>query len=82
MRHAPVAAIYYLVGGEATQEALYQQHLEYLNTHFGISIQSPTLTGQWIGPLQLPSLHISQAISKNYLILLCKHISTPFTTSL
>jgi hypothetical protein len=34
MRHALAAAIYYLVGGEATQEALYQQHLEYLNTHF------------------------------------------------
>jgi hypothetical protein len=50
MRNAPVAAIYYLVGGEATQEALYQQHLEYLNTHFGIFIQSPTHTGQWEWP--------------------------------
>jgi hypothetical protein len=50
MRHAPVAALYYLVGGEATQEALYQQHLEYLYTHFGISIHLPTHTEQWQWP--------------------------------
>ena len=49
MRHAPVAAIH-LVGGEATQEALYQQHLEYLKTHFGISIQPPSHTDEWSWP--------------------------------
>ncbi len=55
MRHAPAAAIYYLVGGEATQEALYQQHLEYLRTHFGISIQPPQSGQQWPSTTTLSS---------------------------
>ena len=63
MRHAPAAAIYYLVGGEATQEALYQEHLEYLNTHFGISIQPPTHTEQWGWP---SSASLSPQIPGNF----------------
>lgn len=52
MRHAPMAAMYYLVGGEATQEAPYQQNLEYLSTHFGILLQQQTHTGQqWEWPV-------------------------------
>ena len=77
MRHAPVAAIYYLVGGEATQKALYQQHLEYLNTHFGISIQPPSHTGQWSWP---STASLSPPIPGNFRELPYPLVQTHFNT--
>jgi hypothetical protein len=77
MRHAPVAALYYLVGGEATQEALYQQHLEYLHTHFGISIQPPTHTDQWEWP---SSATLSPHIPGNFRALPYSIVGAHFNT--
>ena len=79
MKHAPTAVIYYLVGGEATQEALYQEHLEYLNTHSGVSIQPPTHTEQWGWP---SFATLSPQILGNCLIPLCNPTSKQSTTNL
>jgi hypothetical protein len=78
MRHAPVAAIYYLVGGEATQEALYQQQLEYLNTHFGIFIQPPSHTEQWNWP---SAASLSPSIPGNFKELPFPPVQAHFKTS-
>jgi hypothetical protein len=77
MRHPPVAAIYYLVGGEATQEALYQQQLEYLNTHFDISIQPPSHTEQWSWP---STASLSPAIPGNFRELPYPPVQAQFNT--
>lgn len=45
-RKAPIAAVYYLVGGEAIQEALYMQSLNHLSNLYGIKIDP-----QGAGPL-------------------------------
>jgi hypothetical protein len=52
-RKAPTAAIYYLVGGEATQEALYMQSLNHLNNFYGIKIDPQEHSG-WPSILALP----------------------------
>jgi hypothetical protein len=38
-------AVYYLVGGEATQNALYQEQLAYIKHHFGVDISHSTTPG-------------------------------------
>lgn len=38
-------AVYYLVGGEATQNALYQEQLAYIKHHFGVDILHSTTPG-------------------------------------
>ena len=52
-RKAPTAMIYYLVGGEATQEALYMQSLNHLNNFYGIKID-PQEHSSWPSILSLP----------------------------
>lgn len=40
MRHHPAAAIYYLMGGEAVQDALYNERLNSIKHQYGITIHS------------------------------------------
>lgn len=37
-KREPLYAVYYLMGGEATQDLLYQQQLSYISNKFGINI--------------------------------------------
>ena len=64
-RKAPIAAVYYLVGGEATQEALYMQSLGHLSNLYGIKID-PQGHGSWPSILDLPPhCHTLAPISHN-----------------
>jgi hypothetical protein len=69
-RKAPVAAVYYLVGGEATQEALYMQSLNYLSNLHGIQVD-PQGHGSWPSIQALPPLchslvHINNALIEQH----------------
>ena len=54
-RKAPIAAVYYLVGGEATQEALYMQTLSHLSNSYGIQIDPQDHGRSWPSITSLPS---------------------------
>jgi hypothetical protein len=66
-RKAPIAAVYYLMGGEATQEALYMQNLHYISNLHGIKID-PQGHGSWPSIQNLPPQCHSLAPISNHII--------------
>jgi len=59
-------AVYYLVGGEAIQNALYQEQLAYINHHFGVNILHSTTPGDPSNPRWPSKASLSKEVQGSF----------------